>query len=478
MMVSVSASEPAEQIIRATPSAAEPVYIGVTPESSTAAPSSSLSELVAGSSGRLEPDWDAWAEILAFGAPLAGRTSFAGYRRLQPGEYAQWDGTPDAGRWTLGREAWSWAEIEPEPDLAPEDLTGEVLEDLGEQIGAIEGPLNPMLSGGRDSRLLTAVALRTHGAENLTAWTTSSDTGTSMEELVAAKTAAQLGVDHRIVAARHADFSRDVRDYARTVDYMASFHIWLMPVARELSAAQGTVLDGLGGGIFLGGGFPDDPALAGGASPEQLAESRFERLGKYLDAADEVLAPGVADTLRERAWADFEPVARAFADHPNGATLTAYLTRTLPGISLAPSKVLGSARPVRMPIVGDRVIAAALRVGHSAKNDGAWYYDLLAQADPRLGDMPTAADLTKRRQHVRRGASREAAQWYRELLLDSPVAELLSERLRQAELRHWQDQLARTKPQHLLRGLAMLALWLEDYGPQLTSAQVPFGEGS
>src|SRR5699024_7057113 len=93
----------------------------------------------------------------------------------------------------------------------------------------------------------------------------------------------------------------------------------------------------------------------------------------------------------------------------------------------------------------------------------------------RLVGVPTAADLTHRRQHVRRGASRAAAQWYRNLLLSSPVGELLSEKMRAAEPPAWSQQLAKTKPQHLIRGLAMLALWLQQYQDQLTSSDLPFG---
>ncbi|SMX81627.1 asparagine synthase-related protein [Brevibacterium aurantiacum] len=463
--------------ITATSSAAEPVYVGVDIPAN-ADPTRALTELVEAADTPLVPDWDAWAEILAFGAPLAGRTPYCGIRRLQPGESAVHDGT----RWNVRRGDWSWAQIEPEQGLRPESLTGEILDHIGAQLGTADGPINPMLSGGRDSRLLTAMALRGraeggHGREDVTTWTTSSDIGTSMEELVAAKVASTLGVQHNLVAPRNADFADDVAQYARTVEYMASFHIWLMPLARRLAAAPGPIIDGLGGGVFLGGGFPDDPAIVGLAvDPAHIVESRFTRLARYLDAADEILAPGVGEGLRERAWADFEPVASNYADHPNGATLTAYLTRTLPGISLAPAKVLGSAGDVLRPIVSEPVVTTALRVEHSAKADGRWYPDLLASADARLTGMATAADLSKRRQHVRRGASYEAASWYRDLIVGGPAASILSEEMHRADIAHWQSQLAKTKPQHLLRGLAMLTLWLDDLGGHLGSTQLPFGE--
>lgn len=467
--------------VRHLPSSAEPVAAsssGVEPvflsrPGDTPVRAGHLSELInhlGPTDAPLIPDWDAWAEILALGAPLAGRTPFAGIHRLQPAESARVEGQ----RWQVTAEPWAWESVEVDLDLEPQTVTGEVLDALRASITRLNGPLNPMLSGGRDSRLLTALAAQ--HTDDLTAWTTSSDTGTTLEELVAARVAGVLGVRQLIVPGHHDRFADDVLSYARTVDFMASFHIWLMPVADELRQHPGTILDGLGGGVFLGGGFPDSPeVLDSSPSPLRLVDTRFARMARYLDAADDILAPGLADELIDRSRADFDPIARTYAEHPNGATLTAYLTRTLPGISLAPSRVLGGAQPTVMPIMDDDVITLALRVPHQSKLDGIWYPDLLAHADDRLTDMLTAADLTGRRQHVRRGASRAAAEWYRNLMLNSPVAELLSERMRTAETPEWSDQLAKTKPQHLIRGLAMLALWLNEYGNRLDSTEIPWG---
>ncbi|WP_139827875.1 asparagine synthase-related protein [Nesterenkonia sp. PF2B19] len=174
---------------------------------------------------------------------------------------------------------------------------------MSEQVAghAAAGPLQPMLSGGRDSRMLTGLAAEVP-AEELTAWTTSSDTGTTLEELTAARIATRLGVDQRIVSGRHDGFSRDFLDYAQITGHQSSFHVWLMPVARELASRTGTVLDGLGGGVFLGGGFPDDPAaLAAGSTPADLVASRFGRLSRYLEVAEELLAPGAMTASPRRA---------------------------------------------------------------------------------------------------------------------------------------------------------------------------------
>ena len=472
-------TQPAATAPNHTSSAVEPYFWATADQGGASVTwSPDLGTLAAKTPGPLNPDWDAWAQILAFGAPLAGRTPFTQFRRLQPEEeFVVAEGAGRGAGDVVRKRRWSWAGIDVDPQLEPEDLTDHVLTAIRSAIARLpEGHLNPMLSGGRDSRLLTALALVERGNQNLTAWTTSSDTGTSMEELVAARVARILEIDHQIIAPQHSQFAEEFADYARAVEYMSSFHVWLMPVARELTKSPGTILDGLGGGVILGGGFPDEPQLSAGATDEDILASRFTRMARYLDAAEDVFTPGVSQVLKERCWSDFQAVAEPFAQHPNGATLTAYLTRTLPGISMAPTRVLGSAQPTVMPIVDDDVVTAALQIQHAKKDDGAWYPHLLKTVDSRLTELPTAADLTRRRQHVRRGASAAAARWYRDLLLGSSVEPLLSERLRTAEIAHWSALLSKTKPQHLIRGLAMLVLWCDEYGERLNSVHPPYLE--
>src|SRR5699024_9939373 len=111
------------------------------------------------------------------------------------------------------------------------------------------GPANPMLSGGRDSRMRTALARReAPQPQQVTAWTTSSDAGSALEELIGARVAQRLGVPQQIIVGGYADFGQDFRRYVDAVDYQASFHFWLTPVAQRLGQQSGPVFDRLGGG--------------------------------------------------------------------------------------------------------------------------------------------------------------------------------------------------------------------------------------
>lgn len=422
---------------------------------------------------RLSPDWQSWAEILAFGAPLEGRTTFTEFRRLMPMEYIQLDETGTA---QLRQAHWPWEDYTPQVPANLGDITHETIEQMAATMRPYleSGPANPMLSGGRDSRMLTALALReTQQPDQVTAWTTSSDAGSALEELIGARVAQRLEVRQQIIVGGYSDFAQDFQRYADAVDYQASFHFWLTPVAERLRQQPGPVFDGLGGGVFFGGGFADPPD-ADSMQAAELVEARIAARTRYLTAAPKVLAESGVEAVSTRSRARAAPLVEQYFDHPNGHTLAAYRMRSVPGIAQAPAKVLGGTRPTVMPMITDPVVRLALELPHPVKAEGAWYPDLLAAADPRLRGMATADDLVGTHHHKRRIASREGAGYLARLIRGSAAGQLLSTTLAEADpedphgLVTWQRLLNSQRPQHLIRGLAVLALWLEDYGTQLT----------
>lgn len=441
-------------------SGAVPVYVDLTGEVVSA--SSSIASLLR-RRRTITPDWDGWAQMLASGAPLDGRTTVDGIRRLRPWERITVD---RQGRVTADDSGWPWLEHTPQP--------GATLEPVAESLSTAVAELverdrpAPLLSGGWDSRILTALACRHAGAAELTARTTSSDTGTVMEELVASTVAEHLGIRHRLLMPRRDQVGADIARFAEAVDHQTSFHVWFVPVQRDLAPGSGTVLDGLGGGLFLGGAFPDPPGTGGSD-----LDSRFDRLTHYLSAAPAVLARPVIDAVRDRTRAGFEPVAAPLAGHPFAPTFTAYLNRTLPGISLAPYGLLASSAPVATPFLDDRVVSAALRLPPAQHADGQLYPQLLRRFDPRLAALPTAEQLAPwPRPHPRRISSPEGVRSIRELVLAEPVRGLISDELAAAPPERWSHLLSTTGSQHLLRGLAVMSLWFTRHREVLTSDDV------
>lgn len=406
-------------------------------------------------------DASAWAQIISIGGPLAGRTPFEGIRRMQPGERILL--RPDGGR-RVDAAACPWSDAPTTPSGSIRDVRDALLDTMT-MLGKSQ-TLSSLLSGGWDSRILAVIAARLSPSP-LHAWTTSSDVGTALEELVAAQVAHHIGAHHHIIAPRFDEFESDVRAYNERVDYQSSFHVWLTPLARSIPPEAGTLLDGLGGGIFLGGAFPDPEGSS------SLIERRFARLARYLGAARDIVRSSVAAQLEERTRSDFDRIARPLLDHPAGTALTAYLTRTLPGISLGPLAVVGGERAVATPFLSHAVVHAGLRLPHADHAEGYAYPRLVRLLARGLERIPTAASLTPRhRRHPRRAASRDAAVFYRRVLLQGEVAGMLAPALLNAEVEVWQRHLSRTRQQHLIRSLAMLALWLDRYRDKLSSPQV------
>lgn len=441
-------------------SGAVPVFVDLRGPGVTA--SSSITPLLRGRRD-LTPDWDGWAQMLAAGAPLDGRTTVEGIRRLRPWERITVD---QHGRVTTDASDWPWLEHTPRAGATPEPAF-DALEAAVAELAERDRPA-PLLSGGWDSRVLTALACRHTGAARLSARTTSSDTGTVMEELIAAEVSEHLGIGHRLLMPRRDQVGADIARFAETVDHQTSFHVWFVPIQRDLGPDSGTVMDGLGGGLFMGGAFPDPPGAAGSD-----LDRRFHRLTRYLDAAPAVLAPWVIEAVRDRTRAGFEPVAASLVDHPFAPTLTAYLHRTLPGISLAPYGLLASATSVVTPFLDDRVVSAALELPRHEHADGQLYPQLLRRLDPRLAAVPTAEQLAPwPRPHPRRISSPEGVRAVRDLVLAEPVRSLVSEELAAASPARWSRLLSSTGPQHLLRGLAVMSLWFARHREHLTTGDV------
>lgn len=437
-------------------SGALPVYVDL--HGDRALFSSSLEVLIRARGGALKPDWDGLLEMVTASGPLGGRTTVAGIRRLGPGESLV---RTRAGDIRFSTQ-WSWPEIEP---------GGSSVADLAEALRATvdlvadAGPVTSMLSGGWDSRLLLALAYRKPRRHALRAFTTSSDTGTVMEELVAAQVAEHLAVPHQVVMPERAQFAADLADFASAADYQTAFHVWLVPLARAVLASQEdsgeqpvpTTLDGLGGGLFVGSSFADD-------QPGSVAEQRMAGITKYLPGAERVLVPAVARQAAERIRADAEATVQRYLDHPYGHTLTAYLTRTVPGISLAPHALMAGIGPVATPFLSTEVVSAALALAPAAHAGDRLYPVLTGDIDPVLASLATAQEQVPwPRPHPRRVTSIEAVRHLRSLVLREPVRALVAPTLIDAGPAHWRALLSTTGGQHLLRGLAVLSLWCETH---------------
>ncbi|WP_158412382.1 asparagine synthase-related protein [Ilumatobacter nonamiensis] len=454
-------------LVHAGVSGSRPLYVDV--DHGAVAWSTSLDVLARSASGAGMPDLTAWADIFVFGAPLLGRTPFEGLRRVPP-MVSVAPGQPVA---EIPPDDWPWFTADP-----GRTSIDDVLEclDIAVRRFVEAGPTDTLLSGGWDSRVLTTLAGAV-GTRASTAWTTSSDIGTALDELVAGQVASMLGTPHRIVRGDPERVGHDVAAYAAAVDFQTAFHVWLVPLAESLSSGGATwVLDGLGGGIFLDSAFDSGDRDAGSLG--------WSLTARYADGVESLLVPRVAEAVLERSRDSWGTVVNALDGRiqPGAEAVVAYLTRTQPGIAMGPHGLLAQHTRVGTPFLENDVVRASLDLPDSMRRGGRAYVELMQRLDPRLARLPTATQRTgRRRSHPRRISSLSAATWFRQRLGRGPVAELIAPDLRAADVGRWQQELNTTSGQHVLRSLAVLALWLDAYGevlqPDADGVVSTFGAG-
>src|SRR5699024_4564994 len=181
-------------------------------------------------------------------------------------------------------------------------------------------------------------------------------------------------------------FAADLADFAAAADYPTAFHLWLVPLARAVRAAHRagpggalpTVLDGLGGGLFIGSSFSDDPA------GRSLVETRLAGVNRYLGAADRVLRPGVVRSVPHRLRADAQPTVHRLREHPYGPILSAYLARPVPRFNPAPHGLMARTGPVATPFLRSEVASAGLRLQPLAHAQDRLYPLFISAIDPAL----------------------------------------------------------------------------------------------
>jgi hypothetical protein len=410
-------------------------------------------------------DWEAWAGIFLMTAPLGDRTPFLEVRRLPP--FSTLKHQPGAGA-RQRSSAWPWSDV----TLDEGEATGSgLIEGLRETIAEIPaGPLVCPLSGGWDSRLLLLLAAEREDLR-VSAWTLKSTHRGSDETPYARRVAKKLGVPLTQIP-RGRSFWGDQEKMALRCDYQTTHHGWFMPLARRLRGGSHSIIDGLAGGIFVKGHFVTEEMLQRRTRRERLA-LLWESLSNARSIS-EVLSDRASQALTKLALRSWQREARALAGSPAQLSLTAYRTRTLRGISLAPSSILGAEAAVLTPFTDDRVARAALAVSPERKLDGALYRHVFAEVDPEVGALPSTNDAAESPEQPtgNREIKKGALEGFGERLRSTPLREevdpvVLDSRERLGRI------LDASKSAHVVRALTLLSMWEERYRDRLNEIKSP-----
>jgi hypothetical protein len=407
---------------------------------------------------KLTIDWEAWAGIFLMTAPLGDRTPFLEVRRLPP--FSTLRHRPGKGPSRLS-PAWPWADVALDGGQKGEA----VIECLREAIDEVPpGRLVVPLSGGWDSRLLLMLASEREDVR-LSAWTLKSSHRGSDESPYARAVAKAMKVRLTQIG-RGRSFWGDHEKVALRCDFQTTHHGWFMPMARRLHDGSHTLLDGLAGGIFVRGHFVTEEMLGKRTRGERLA-LLWESLSNSNSTAN-VLSERVSRILTKLALRAWQREARALASSPAQLSLTAYRTRTLRGISLAPTSILGAEAAVMTPFTDNRVARASLAVPPGSKIDGALYREVLAAVDPRVGALPSTNDAAEAPEQPtgNREIKRGALEGFGERLRSTPLRDEVNPEVLDSTERLTQI-LEKSKSAHLIRALSLMSMWEERYRDRL-----------
>jgi hypothetical protein len=432
--------------------------------------SSRIAPLLAIDGGLVAPDWEAWADILAFGYPIGDKTPFLEVKRMSAG--TSWR-TRDGA--VLELQTTPWQLIPSGPPAPAQSIAALVTRNIPRF--SWRRP-NVLLSGGWDSRLLAGL-MRSKSLLRPTAWTTSPDDGRDHDIALSRPVAEGLKLAHRVHTPGDEAYTEHATATRRRVQYQTNMHTWLSPLAELLRHEHGPLLDGLAGDVLLKSLFVSSEVGATRERTKRMALVR-DRLSTSLDN-EAVFRPEVAEFVRGATRAGFERATEYLPEMPGDATLAVLLTRTMRGIAPSPLWIFGPESDVRLPFMDPAVIEAALTVPIDTKSGGDYYRQVLSEACPRVASLPSTNDpLPKMPPAPRRQASQRALASMARSIRDSDAAlGLLTPRMAQAVLEGDEDLLRLGQfnaPLRMLQIASLLAEWQEDFSAVLDTARPPWAD--
>lgn len=416
---------------------------------------------------RLEPDLEALMMMLTLGIPLGDRTMFTAIRRLPQMAMVGHAGAAGA---RVTAERWPWAEAPVQTVESAGEQILAVLDDYHQAL-ALEPGLRVPLSGGWDSRVLAAMAVR-HRARPDT-WTVNTDKGNNREERYAAGLAEYLGLDHKTVPMAGGAFERDYRWVADRQQYMGLPHLPFARMVHAMSPGPGTIVDGIGGGPLLQG-MIEYPGLDARLPLQAGILPQFWKRFTDDEAGHATFDPALWELMMDSARSYAVEQAAPFEGHPSAFMLFTWTQRIRRYISYSALFITSSLGPVATPLVSDGVARAALGVPLPDNSAGEVYKHLFGLIDPELLRLPSThnskgkANAGSEERVPRLRKAPEAIEFYERVLAVHPMRESFAPELREAlaggTLRRWLRGGIRNR---MMEQLVMTGLWWERYSSRL-----------
>jgi hypothetical protein len=332
---------------------------------------------------RFSVDWRSWSSILAIRHVVDAHTPFAEVSRLPQFAVLR----RESRRGSAATAEWPWAAVD--PVLSAEEGAPAVAEALREVVRSLRPPLNCLLSGGWDSRLLLCL-LTEQLAGGISAYTVNMDVGNDLQERFAARVAEALGVEHTVVPAAEDSYWEDWVTRLRRSDFQHAAFPYMLPLTRKLAGRGVPVLDGLA--LDTRGRYTEPSMLTPDGGP-RTSRMLFRRTRAKLGTRpEEALSAEIAAAIPTVAKRQFVRTSLPFRGHPSEALLTHTAARTMRAVSLMPYAVLGTDLRVLTPFTDDRVVTASLAIRPDGLYRGRLFTELFALVNPAVGRLPSNHD--------------------------------------------------------------------------------------
>lgn len=349
----------------------------------------------------VQPDLQAVLEFLIIGHALGDKTLISGVGLIPPGTRLVCEAGGVRAEPYADPGGGKAAERPVSVRAAAERLFDHLVFKRDSYADLCNDPVLGFLSGGWDSRLLTALFAGTGRIAGTLTTQQRVRLGPRFvsEERIAAEVAHLLGLGNRFVPPSYRDPS-NLPSRAARLDWTTWFHDWSFHMADEVPQGSCLLLDGLMGDVLLRALFVDDELAAAQKAGDRKAAQRalhrrclqgfntytpgVETWGRVLHAD---LIRSFTERLREDVGAELENI-----DHEEFTTLFFLRNRSRRGIAPLPRLVFGERGDVHLPFCDPEFVRLVLSCPIEWRRDGSLYRHLLERARPGLSRIPSTND--------------------------------------------------------------------------------------
>lgn len=245
-----------------------------------------------------------------------------------------------------------------------------------------------LLSGGRDSRHILLELLRSGAPPKLCLTV---DRREESDAVVAAQLARAVGVPHKVLSRREADFGEEFEKNLKT-SLCADEHTWMLPAAQYLRGKVDAIYDGIGGDVLSAGLFLTQRRI-------DLGETgRWAELASDLISLEPIPAflrePFRSRMNRESAIVRLTRELQQHGEAANPFSSFVFWNRTRREIALSPYGILTDVGAVYSPYLDHAVFDLLAGLSGRMFVDHSFHTEAINRAFPQYAHIPYSEKIS------------------------------------------------------------------------------------